>query len=132
MAMISTRTHGVLDYVVGAAITALPHVMKCERPTATLLKMAGIGAGLYSMMTDYERGLVKVLPMEAHLALDALSGATLIGAAVMLEDEAPDVRLTLAGIGAFEIAVAAMTSPRPHVPGAPSPAGRIAEYAGVS
>ena len=70
---------------------------------------AGCGATGYSLFTDYELGLVKALPMKAHLTLDALSGGALIGAALMLGDEDPEVRATLAGIGAWEIAAALLT-----------------------
>ena len=131
MFRISTRTHGLLDYFVGPALAALPQVLDCNRTTARVLKAAGIGAAAYSMLTDYERGVVKTLPMETHLALDAISGASLIGAAMLLRDETPQNRFLLAGIGAFEIAVASMTSTEAYADGEPaSPAERIAERIG--
>jgi hypothetical protein len=81
------------------------------------------------MLTDYERGMLKVLPMQGHLALDALSGAGLITAAILLEDEIPQNRAILAGIGAFEIAVASITSSEAYTDGeALAPAERVAEY----
>ena len=133
MTRISTKTHGLLDYIVGGALTMLPQVVPCTKATARVLEAAGVGAGVYSTMTDYERGMVKVLPMEAHLALDALSGAGLITAAVLLDDERPAVRAMLAGLGAFEIAVASMTSTEAYTRGrSPTPAelvaDRIADY----
>src|SRR4051812_28630245 len=131
MALMSTRTHGLLDYVVGGAMTVLPQVLRCGKPAARLLEVAGAGAAMYSMLTDYEKGVFKVLPMEAHLAMDALSGATLIGASFLLKDESTDVRAVLAGLGAFEIAAAAMTATEPRDADAPSPAERIAEYVTV-
>lgn len=129
MFRLSTHSHGVLDYFVSAALTALPHALNCGKPAAGLLRAAGVGAGIYSMMTDYERGLIKVLPMKAHLTLDALSGATLIAASLLLDEERPEVRAAMAGIGAFEIAAAAMTSQDAYENGeSPSPAERIAAY----
>jgi hypothetical protein len=129
MPRIDSKTHGLLDYVVGAAITALPHVLPCGKAATRILHMAGIGAGVYSAMTDYERGLVKVLPMKTHLGLDVMSGVALIGAAVHLDEESPQVRATLAGIGAMEVAIAAMTEADAYDDGAsPSPAERIAQY----
>ena len=47
--------------------------------------------------------------MKAHLTLDAVSGGTLIAAAALLDDEDPEVRATLAGIGLWEVAAALMT-----------------------
>ena len=129
MFRISPKTHGVLDYVVGGAIALLPHALKCSKKTTRFLQAAGYGAGVYSMLTDYERGVLKVLPMEGHLALDALSGAGLITVAMLLNHETPPNRAILAGIGAFEITVASFTSTEAYTAGeAPTAVERIAEY----
>jgi hypothetical protein len=129
MFRISTSTHGVLDYVVGGAIAVLPHVLNCSKQTTRILQSAGYGAAAYSLLTDYERGMLKVLPMEGHLALDALSGAGLIAASLLLQDETPQNRAILAGIGAFEIAVASVTSTHAYSDSqAPAVAERIAEH----
>jgi len=109
MKKMPTHVHGVVDYVVGATLAILPRALGWSGAPARLLEGAGAGAIAYSLMTNYELGVVRVLPMKAHLALDALSGGMLIGAAAMLDDEDDDVRATLAGIGLFEIA-AALTS----------------------
>jgi len=78
MLKMSTKTHGVVDYVAGAVFAALPRALGLG-PTATaLLQGAGGGAFVYSALTNYELGYVRVLPMKAHLTLDALSGAVLI------------------------------------------------------
>ena len=60
---ITSKVHGVLDYTTGAQLQLLGDEQ---------LRIAGgIHAG-YSLFTDYELGLVRVLPYRAHLALDAL------------------------------------------------------------
>jgi len=129
MALINTKTHGLLDYAVGAAITALPQFLDCGKPAARVLELAGVGAGIYSMLTNYERGVVKVLPMKAHLTLDALSGGALIAASALLKDEPAHVRATIAGIGAFEIAAALMSETEPFDErDTPSAAERLFEY----
>jgi hypothetical protein len=94
-------------------------------PTVTrLLTAAGTTTAVYSLFTRYELGVVKLLPMKAHLAMDAVQGGMLMAAGALLEDEEDDVRMALGAIGGFEIAVTALTQPRP-----PCPAGR---YAGAS
>jgi hypothetical protein len=50
--------------------------------------------------------------MKAHLAMDALSGGMLLGAAMMFNDEDTKTRATLAGIGLFEIIAALTTQTR--------------------
>jgi hypothetical protein len=109
MRKVSTQAHGVIDYVVGAALTVLPRALGWSGTPACLHEGAGVGAIAYSAMTNYELGLVKALPMKAHLAMDALSGGMLIGAAAMLDDEDDDVRCTLAAVVLFEIAAALTT-----------------------
>jgi hypothetical protein len=76
---VSTKTHGVLDLVTSGTLLAAPRLLGLEKESraASVLWMAGGGALVYSMLTDYEFGLVKVLPMRAHLAMDAASGVFL-------------------------------------------------------
>jgi hypothetical protein len=109
MYKMSTKTHGLIDYLAAATFMALPKALGMKGPAAYLLHGAGAGAALYSVFTNYERGLVRVLPMKAHLALDALSGGMLLGAAAMLDDEEDEDRAALAAVGVFEI-VAALTT----------------------
>jgi hypothetical protein len=77
--VLPTRAHGVLDYATGSALLAAPELLRLKDvPQAVLTpRLAGAGATVYSLMTDYELGVVRVLPMPVHLALDAMSGALL-------------------------------------------------------
>jgi len=110
---ISTKVHGVLDYVTGAALMALPSMLGWRRKPSMLLEGSGAMAAAYSLITDYELSVAKLLPMKAHLTMDALSGGMLLGAA-MLMDEDDDVRMTIAGIGVWEIMAALMTETEPE------------------
>jgi len=111
--MISTRTHGVLDLVTAGTLLAAPRLLRLQDVprSASVLRLAGGGAALYSMMTDYEFGVVKVLPMSAHLAMDAASGALLASSPWLLgfTGNGPRYWLPHALVGAFEM-LAAMTS----------------------
>jgi hypothetical protein len=124
---IPTKVHGVLDYMTAAFLHTLPRVMGWSRQVTATLDAAGASATAYSLLTDYELGAVKVLPMKVHLTLDALSGGTLIGAAVMMDDEDDEVRATLAAIGAWEIAAALLSrTTRDNPPSrGPSAAGAV-------
>jgi hypothetical protein len=74
-----TQIHEVLDYLTGSALLAAPGLLgiKDEPRAALTLLLAGAGATAYSLLTDYELGLVRLLPMPAHLVLDAMGGALL-------------------------------------------------------
>ena len=110
---IPTTVHGVLDYMTAGLMFALPRVLGWGQCATRVMDIAGSGAVAYSLLTKYELGLVKVLPMKGHLALDAISGAALIGAAALMDEEDPDVLATIAGVGAFEIAAALMSQSTP-------------------
>ncbi len=77
--VIPTFAHGILDYATGSALLAAPELFKLKDVPASALapRIAGGGAAAYSLLTDYELGAVKLLPMKIHLALDAASGVML-------------------------------------------------------
>lgn len=116
MRIISTKTHGVLDYLTAAALLAAPKMLGLEDvpPAARALRMAGGGATAYSLLTDYELGLAKVLPMPAHLALDAASGALLASSPWLFGFAQNGARYWLPHVlvGAQEILAAATTKTR--------------------
>lgn len=76
MRFLSTRLHGIIDYLWGIALLAAPWLFGfADGGAAQWLAVAfGLGAILYSLITDYEVGLVRLLPMPLHLALDGLGG----------------------------------------------------------
>lgn len=76
MAFLSTRVHGVMDYLMGALLIALPWLGGFATGGAEQWVPVGVGALvlLYSLFTDYELGAVRRLGMPVHLWLDALGG----------------------------------------------------------
>ena len=79
MRFISTRTHGVLDYVMGLLLIAAPYILGFADGTAAQYVPQAIGAAMLgaSLLTNYELGLIRVIPMPVHLLLDFASGALL-------------------------------------------------------
>ena len=112
--VIPTQIHGVLDYLTGSALLAAPGLLgiKDEPRAALTLQLAGAGATAYSLLTDYELGLVRLLPMPAHLALDAMSGALLASSPWLFgfADRGTRYWLPHALVGATEILAASTTS----------------------
>ena len=79
MRFIPTRVHGMLDYGVGALLIVVPYLLGFADGTAAqwvpqLLGLVAIGGAL---MTDYELGVMRVIPMPVHLMIDIGSGALL-------------------------------------------------------
>lgn len=80
MQFISTRVHGVIDYAMAAALIVVP-LFFLDRSTALpawVLIGSGIALLVLSLLTRYELGLLKALPMPFHLACDGLLGLFLV------------------------------------------------------
>lgn len=77
--MIPTRIHGVLDYLVGAVLIVAPYLLGFADGTAAQWTPMILGAAaiLYSLITDYELSVAKVVPLRVHLGLDIASGIVL-------------------------------------------------------
>jgi hypothetical protein len=116
--VISTRVHGIVDYVTGAALVAAPELFRLKgvRRSARVPRLLGAGATGYSLLTDYELGAVRLLPMRAHLALDAAGGALLALSPWLLGTARHGKRhwLPHAIVGAGEVAVALTTKSEPE------------------
>jgi len=79
MRFIPTKFHAPLDYIVGAALIAAPWIFQfSEHSSATIVPIVlGIGLIAYSLFTNYELGVWKVVPMAAHNLFDVAAGAFL-------------------------------------------------------
>jgi hypothetical protein len=113
MKIISTRLHGMLDYLTAGALMVTPRALGWSAGVTRMMTSAALGTISYSALTNYELGLTRVLPMRVHLALDALSAALFCGGPLLFPDEKARVRVSLAGIGLFEFAVTLLSQARP-------------------
>ncbi len=77
--LIPTRVHGILDYVVGLLLIAAPWLFGFSDNHAALMVpvVFGISTIVYSLITNYELAIVRVLPMSIHLWIDLLAGVVL-------------------------------------------------------
>lgn len=121
MRFIPTRTHGIIDYIVGILLIAAPWLFDFARGGAETWIPVILGAGtiLYSLLTDYELGAVRKIPMNTHLWLDIIAGAFL-AVSPWLFNFADFVYLPHLIVGIAEIGVALMTQTVParqHVRG---------------
>lgn len=78
MRMIPTSYHGPIDYLVSALVIALPFLIDWQgaaRWSCVVLGCIGIA---YSLLTDYQWGVVKLISVPVHLGLDAVFGVVML------------------------------------------------------
>ena len=75
---ISTRTHGMIDYTWATMAAAVPGMLADATATKRLVRGASAAATANSMVTNYEAGIMKVMPMRAHLAMDVVMCSALL------------------------------------------------------
>ncbi len=86
MRFLPTNVHGVIDYLWGIALLASPWLFGFADVTTAkwVAAIFGTGAIIYSALTAYELGVVRILPMSLHLILDAIAGAFLAASPFLL------------------------------------------------
>jgi len=79
MKILSRKFHAVLDYMSGIVLIAAPWALHFEEVTAatTTAIVAGALILLMSLMTSYEGGIIRIVPMPMHLNMDVLLGLIL-------------------------------------------------------
>lgn len=79
MRFISRKIHAVLDYISGVLLIASPWLFNFADIAAA--KWVAIIAGIVilgmSLLTDYEGGIKKIIPMSGHLTMDVIVGILL-------------------------------------------------------
>jgi hypothetical protein len=109
MNLIPTKVHGVLDYLSVLGMFLASRTSSLTDRTRRLLAAMAVLTLLYSLLTRYELGVVKVLPMKGHLTLDGSSGVLFCAAPLALSDEEQPVLLALVAFGLFELVVTAIS-----------------------
>lgn len=115
--MLSTRVHGYMDYMMGLLLLLLPVFANFPSSANTLLVILGAGTIVYSLITDYETSLLKILSMKTHLMIDLMAGILLI-VSPWLFGFADEVIWPFIVLGAIEIGASLATSRQPSYQGA--------------
>jgi hypothetical protein len=121
MRFLSTKAHGVLDYLMGIILIAAPWIFGFARGGAETWIFVALGAGalLYSLLTDYEMGAAKVISMPMHLTIDLLSGIFL-AASPWIFGFADEVYMPHLIFGILEVGASLVTQKEPRHRTAPS------------
>jgi hypothetical protein len=112
---VDATLHGVVDYSAGALLlTVFPKLAGIEGTrSARQIRTAAAIHGGYSTITDYPLGIVKLLPFQAHLAIDAL-GALALAATPFVTGQYKQGRrqwLPHVALCLFELSSLAITDP---------------------
>ena len=126
MRFIPTKVHGTVDHVVGPALVLAPTLLRLGRTSPEGITARAVGGvqAVYSNLTDYETSAKNVIPMKAHLALDAVGGATLALVPQLTGARKRGVKhwAPHLAIGVLEVGMAVFTKSEP-----PRPAERRAD-----
>ena len=106
---ISTRTHGTIDYLWATLAAALSKSLTNAPSSGRLIQNAGVVAAANTMLTNYERGVVRMMPMKAHLALDALMGSALLLTPLLVPASERRYAVIPMALGAISLISALMT-----------------------
>jgi hypothetical protein len=125
MRFITTSVHGVMDYTVGMLLIVAPWLFEFDAGGAETWVPVGLGAAVifYSLLTNYELGVLRRISMPVHLGLDAAGGLLLALSPWLLQFS--DVAwIPHAAVGLLQIAAALMTETRArHAPATAPAAG---------
>jgi hypothetical protein len=85
---VPSSVHSIFDFIGGIVLIACPFIFGFYSigGIAVILPIVlGVGLILYSLLTDYERGIpgLKFIPMQVHLILDFVAAVFLIAAAFL-------------------------------------------------
>lgn len=109
--------HAVLDYVYGATALMAPKVVGFDDDDTarTISTVMGVGALASGLTTRHEGGVVKLVPFNTHLKIDAIASA-LSFAAPWLLGFAHNVRArnAIVGLAILEAVVVMLSQPDPQ------------------
>lgn len=115
--VIPTKVHGAFDLATGPALIAAPTLLRMNGDKGATIPPRAVGAAAIAnaLLTDYEFGLKRLLPMRTHLALDAAAGVALAATPLLTRTSKKGVRhwLPHAVIGANAVLLALTTKQRP-------------------
>ena len=79
MRFVPTRVHGVTDYIYALLLIGAPYVLDFSGGGAPqwVFWLLGFGIIGLALLTDFEVGVIHLVPMPVHLGIDVLGGLLL-------------------------------------------------------
>lgn len=115
MRFISTRVHGMVDYLMGLLLIVAPFLLGFATggPAQWVPIILGVVMLASAIMTKYELGLMPMIPMPLHLTMDLISGILLL-VSPWLFGFADTVYLPHVILGILEIGASLTTEKQPR------------------
>jgi len=114
---LSRKAHGIMDYIFAVVVAASPWIFgfSHEQAAPQIALACGIVTAMYSLMTNYEMGVVPLIPFAGHRFFDFVVALALAGSSwhFKMRGLAAIVFTILGVIGL----IAAVMSPRPRASG---------------
>lgn len=115
---ISSRMHGMLDYPAGIALIAAPWLFGFSDlggAAVTVPVVLGIAILAQALITDFEFGVVGIVPLRLHLMVDVAAGAFLALTPVLFSttDQGLGGWLPHVVVGIALMLAGLLTQPRP-------------------
>lgn len=116
MRFISPKLHGILDYCMGILLILLPYAIGIDSYSTAGLLLIGLGIFMLIMaiFTRYEPGVLQLIPLPVHLAIDIITGIFVTMSPWIFGFTNVHYGLFLA-IGLFEITATTLTYAKPDV-----------------
>jgi hypothetical protein len=118
MKIIPTKVHGILDYLGGIALLLAPNLFGFAEYGGAAVwvpRILGVAFLIMSLMTRYELGVVKIIPMSMHITVDIIASLFLAASPFLFgfNDEPANVWLphVVVGIGYFIASLMTQTEP---------------------
>jgi hypothetical protein len=132
MRFISTRMHGMEDYVVGILLLLAPNLFGFADVAAAAMTARVVGVAILGMalLTRYELGMAKVIPMSMHLTMDVLTGLLLAASPWLFgfADAGSQAWMPHVVIGLMVVLSSLMTETHPRFETG-TPQGRVGHHA---
>lgn len=109
--MINSKIHGIIDYAVVLFLWASPSLFTLPETTAIFTYVLGGIHLVLTLATNFEMGVLKVIPFKIHGLIELVVGLALIGVAFYLgEMEGELARNFYIGFGGAVLATWALTN----------------------
>ena len=93
MNILTSKSHGILDYIFSIFLLASPTLFQMEGSLSTITYALGVVHLAMTMMTNFEVGLIKVIPFRIHGLIEVFVALVLIGLAFWFSNNSEQAEL---------------------------------------